>query len=180
MRRAEIGKKEEQLLEQRVKKIEKEMRHLGAMQKEIQESYSEGVQAFFRKACRWRSEKFEEDLLQKIKDKDIELNKKLCGKRMKIPNGMDKIWERYNQNFLNQPQNRIHCMDKAVFEKWAEETGYTYTLIRIPPSQSLLDKYYQQKKEVKELFWVSEEDKAQYIKDTALFHRVKMREVDRW
>lgn len=43
MRSAEIRKKEEWLLEQRVKKIETEMRHLGAMQKKLQESHNEGV-----------------------------------------------------------------------------------------------------------------------------------------
>ncbi len=155
------------------------MRHLGATRKEVQESHNEGVQAFFRKARRWRSEKFEEDLLQKIEEEDIELNEELCGERMRISNGMDKIWDRYDQNFLNQPQNRIHRLDKAVFEKWAEETGYTYTPIRVPPSKSLLDKYYQQRREAKELFWVSEEDEAQYVKDTALLHRVKMRERGR-
>lgn len=92
---------------------------------------------------------------------------------------MDEIWERYDQVFLNQPQNLIHRLDKAVFEKWPEETGYTYTSIRVPPSQSLLDKYYQQKRQAKELFWVSEEDEAQYVKDTALLHCVKMREQGR-
>ena len=176
MRRVEIEKKEEQLLEQRVKEIETEMRHLGATQKEVQELHNEEVQAFFRKARRWRSEKFEKDLLQKIEKEDIKLNEELCGERMRISNGMDKIWERYDQDFLNQPQNRIYCLDKAIFEKWAEETGYTYTPIRVPPSKSLLDKYYQQRKEAKELFWVSEKDETQYVKDTALLHRIKMRE----
>lgn len=53
------------------------MRHLEAMQKEIQESHNEGVQAFFQKVRRWRSKKSEEDLLQKIEDEDIELNEEL-------------------------------------------------------------------------------------------------------
>ena len=152
MRRVEIEKKEERLLEQRVKEIETEMRHLGATRKEVQESHNEGVQAFFRKAPRWRSEKFEEDLLQKIEEEDIKLNEELCGERMRISNEMDKIWERYNQVFLNQPQNRIYHFDKTVFEKWAEETGYTYTPIRVPPSKSLPDTYYQQRREAKKLF----------------------------
>ena len=30
---------------------------------------------------------------------------------------MDKIWEKYNQNFFNQLQNQIHFLDKAVFKK---------------------------------------------------------------
>lgn len=60
------------------------MRHLGATRKKVQESHNEGVQAFFQKACRWCSEKFEEDLLQKIEEEDIKLNEELCSKRMKI------------------------------------------------------------------------------------------------
>lgn len=52
MRRVEIGKIEERLLEHRIKEIETEMRHLGATRKEVQESHNEGVQAFFRKARR--------------------------------------------------------------------------------------------------------------------------------
>ena len=78
------------------------MRNPRAMQKKIQELYNEGIQAFFRKVCCRHSKKFEEDLLQKIVDEDIELNKELCGERIRISNGMDKILKRYDQDFLNQ------------------------------------------------------------------------------
>lgn len=56
-----------------------------------QETQSEGVQGFFRKARRWRSEKIENDLLQQIEEEDIELNEALCGQRMRVSKGMDKI-----------------------------------------------------------------------------------------
>lgn len=85
------------------------------------------LKLFFQKACRWRSEKFEEDLLQKIEKEDVELNKELCGERMRISNGMDKIWERYDQDFFNQPQNRIHCLDKAVLKNGPKKQD-TYIL----------------------------------------------------
>lgn len=55
----------------------------------------------------------------------------------------------------------------------------TYTPIQVPPSQSLLDELYQQRRDVKELFYVGKEDEAQYIKDIALLRRVKMREQGR-
>lgn len=94
---------------------------------------------------------------------------------MTASNGIDKIWERYDQGFLAEPRNRIHRLDKARFEKWAEETGYTYTLIQIPPSQSLLDNLYQERRAAKELFYVSKEDEDQYVNDVVLLRRVTMR-----
>lgn len=72
--------------------------------------------------------------------------------------------------------SRIHHLDKVRFEKWAEETGYTYTLIQIPPSQSLLDNLYRERRAVKELFYFS---KDQYLNDVALLRRVKMCEQGR-
>lgn len=48
---------------------------------------------------------------------------------MTTSNEMDKIWEYYDQDFLAKPRNRIYHLDKTQFEKWAEETGYTYTPI---------------------------------------------------
>ena len=178
-RRIEIEKKEERLLEKRIKDVEAELRNLGASRKEVHETHSEGVQAFFRKARRWRAEKIENNLLQQIEDEDIELNEELCAEQMSRSNGMDKIWERYDQDFLAEPRNRIHRLDKIEFEKWAKETGYTYTPIRIPPSQSLLDNFYQERRAAKELFYISKEDENQYNNDVALLHRVKMREHGR-
>lgn len=58
---------------------------------------------FSRKARRWRAEKIENDLLQQIEEEDIELNEELCAQRMTTSNGMDKIWERYDQDFLAEP-----------------------------------------------------------------------------
>lgn len=55
---------------------------------------------------------------------------------------IDKIWERYDQDFLDQLLNCIHRLNKAQFEKWAEKSGYTYTLIRVPLSQCLFNKLY--------------------------------------
>lgn len=73
---------------------------------------------------------------------------------MKTSNGMDKIWERCDQDFLTEPRNRIRRLDKAQFQKLAEETGYTYISIQIPPSQSLLDSLHQQRRAAKELFYM--------------------------
>lgn len=36
---------------------------------------------------------------------------------MRISNKIDKIQERYNQDFFNQSQYRINYPNKAVFEK---------------------------------------------------------------
>lgn len=178
-RRTKIEKKEERLLEQRIKDIEADLRNLGASRQDVRETHNEGIRDFFRKARRWRAEKIENDVLQQIEDEDVELNETLCAQRMRASNGMDKIWERYDQDFLAQPRNRIHRLDKARFEKWAEESGYTYTPIQVPPSQSLLDNLYQQRRDAKELFYVGKEDEAQYIEDIALLRRVKMREQGR-
>ena len=167
------------MLEKKIKDVKAKLRNLGASQKEVHETHSEGVQAFFRKARRWRAEKIENNLLQQIEDEDIKLNEELCAERMSRSNGMDKIWERYDQDFLAKPRNRIHRLDKIEFEKWAKETGYTYTPIRIPPSQSLLDNFYQERRAAKELFYISKEDENQYNNDVALLHRVKMREHGR-
>ena len=174
-RRLQIEKREERLLEQRIKDVEIELISSGASRKDIHEIHSEGVQHFFRKARRWRAEKIENDLLHQIEEEDIELNEDLCAQQMKTSNGMDKIWEQYDQDFFAKPRNRIHRLDKAQFEKWAEETEYTYTPIQIPPSQSLLDNLHQQRRAAKELFYVSKEDEEQYVKDIALLHRVRMR-----
>lgn len=179
MQRLQIEKKEERLLEKRIKDVEAELRSSGASRKDVRETHSEGVQVFFRKARRWRAEKIENDLLQQIEEEDIELNEALCAQRMTTSNGMDKIWERYDQDFLAEPQNRIHRLNKAQFEKWAEETGYTYTPIQIPPSQSLLDNLYRERRAAKELFYISKEDENQYINDVALLRRVTMREQRR-
>lgn len=73
-------------------------------------------------------------------------------------NKMDKIWERYDLDFLAERQNRIHRLDKIEFKKWTKETGYTYTPITIPPSQFLLDNLYQERRAAKELFYISKED----------------------
>ena len=94
---------------------------------------------------------------------------------MTTSDGMDKIWERYDRDFLAKPRNRIHRLDKARFEKWAEETGYTCTPTQIPPSQSLPDNLYRERKAAKETFYVSKEDEDQYVKDVALLRRVTMR-----
>ena len=45
----------------------------------------------FRKARRWRAEKFEDTLLQQIEEEDAELNEDLCAEQMVTSNGMDKI-----------------------------------------------------------------------------------------
>lgn len=167
------------MLEKRIKDVEAELRSLGASQKDVRKTHSEGVQAFFRKARRWRAEKIENDLLQQIEEEDIELNEELCAQRMIKSNGIDKIWERYDPDFLAEPRNRIHRLDKVEFEKWAKETGYTYTPITIPPSQSLLDSLYQERRAAKELFNISKEDENQYEKDVALLRHVTMREQGR-
>ena len=142
IQRLRIEKKEERLLEQRIKDIETGLRSCGASRKDIREIHSEGVQHFFRKARRWRTKQVENNLLQQIEEEDIRLNENLCAQRMTASNGIDKILERYDQGFLAELRNRIHRLDQARFEKWAEETGYTYTPIQIPPSQSLLDNLY--------------------------------------
>ena len=178
-RRLEIEKKEARLLEQRIKEVETEMRNLGASRKDIHEVHSEGVQHFFWKARRWRSEEQENNLLQKIEEEDIRLNEDLCARRMATSHGMDKIWERYDEEFLAEPRNRIHRLDKARFEKWAKETGYTYTPIQIPPSQRLLDNLYQERRASNELYYVSKDDENQYINDVALLRRVTIREQGR-
>lgn len=51
--------------------------------------------------------------------------------------------------------------------------------IKIPPSQSLLDNLYWERKAAKELFYVSKEDEDQYVKDVALLCRVTMRKQGR-
>ena len=175
-RRLHIEKKEGHLLEKRIKDVEAELRSFGASRKDVRETNSEGVKAFFRKARRWRVEKIENDLLQQIEEEDIEFNEELCAQRMTKSNGMDKIWERYDPDFLTEPRNRIHRLDKIKFEKWAKETGFTYTPITIPPSQSLLDNLYQERRAAKELFYISKEDENPYEKDVALLRRVTMRE----
>ncbi|MCJ1342940.1 hypothetical protein MMC31_001129 [Peltigera leucophlebia] len=76
---------------------------------------------------------------------------------MTTSDGMDKIWERYDQDFLAEPQNRIYRHDKARFE-----------------NQSLLDNLYRERRAG--LFYVSKEDEDQYIEDVALLCRVTMRE----
>lgn len=81
---------------------------------------------------------------------------------------MDQIWERYDEAFLAEPRNRIYRPNKARFEAWAKKTGYTYTPIQIPPSQLLLDKMHKERREAKELYYVSKEDEKQYVKDTVL------------
>ena len=108
------------MLEQRIKEVETEMRNLGASRKDIHEVYSEGVQLFFWKARRWRSEDQENNLLQKIEEEDMRRNEDLCARRMETSYGMDKIWERSDKKFLAEPRNRIHRLDKARFEKWAK------------------------------------------------------------
>ena len=106
------------MLEQRIKDVEAELRSSGASRKDVRKTHSEGVRHFFsRKACQWRAEKIENDLLQQIEEEDIELNEDLCVQRMKTSNGMDKIWERYDQDLLAEPRNRIHRLDKAQFKK---------------------------------------------------------------
>lgn len=92
---------------------------------------------------------------------------------------MDKIWEKYNEEFLAEPQNCIHRLDKAWFEKWAKKTDYTYTPIQIPPSQRLLDNLYQEKKVLSELYYVSKDDKNQYINNVALLCHVTIRKQRR-
>ena len=78
---------------------------------------SEGVQHFFQKARQWQSEEQENNLLQKIEEEDMRLNEDLFARRMETSYGIDKIWERYNEEFLAKPRNRIHRLDKARFEK---------------------------------------------------------------
>lgn len=56
---------------------------------------------------------------------------------------------------------------------------YTYTAIRIPPSQSFFDNLYRERRAAKELFYVSKEDEDRYVKDVALLRRVTMREQGR-
>lgn len=64
-RRLQIEKIEDRLLEQRIKDVETELRSSGASRKDVRKTHSEGVRHFFfRKACQWRSEKIENDLLQ--------------------------------------------------------------------------------------------------------------------
>lgn len=178
-RRQKTAREEEGLLEKRIKEIEAELRSLGASRKDIREIHGAGVREFFNKARRWRAENIENDLLQRIDDEDVELNETISAERMTRSNGMDQIWERYDEAFLAEPRNRIHRLDKARFEAWAKETGYTYTPIQIPPSQLLLDKMYQERREAKELFYVSKEDEKQYVQDTALLRRVTLREQGR-
>ena len=98
---------------------------------------------------------------------------------MATSNGMDKIWERYEEDFLAEPRNRIHRLDKIRFEEWAKETGYTYTPTQILPSQFLLDKLNQERRAAKELFYVSKDDENQYVNDVALLRRVTIREQGR-
>lgn len=84
--------------------MEAELRSSGASRKDVHKIHSESVQVFFsRKARRWRAEKIENDLLQQIEEEDIEFNEELCAQRMTTSNGMDKIWERYDQDFLAEP-----------------------------------------------------------------------------
>lgn len=101
--------------------MEADLRNSGASRKDVRKTHSDKF--FFRKARRWRAEKIENNLLQQIEEEDIELNEELCAQRMTTSNGMDKIWERYDQDFLAEPRNHIHRLDKAQFETWAEETG---------------------------------------------------------
>lgn len=77
--------------------------------------------------------------------------------------------------FLPSRDMAIHCPDKARLEKWAEETGYTYSPIQIPPSQSPLRNLYHESRAAKQRFNVSREDEDQYVNDVALLRRVTMR-----
>lgn len=52
-------------------------------------------------------------------------------------------------------------------------------LYKIPPSQSLLDNLYRERRAAKELFYISKEDENQYINDVALLRSVTMREQGR-
>lgn len=98
---------------------------------------------------------------------------------MATSHGMDKICQRYDEEFLAESRNRIHRFDKARFEKWAKETGYTYTPIQIPSSQRLLDNLYQERRASNELYHVSKDDKNQYINNIVLLRRVTIREQGR-
>lgn len=98
-----IEKKEGHLLKKMIKDVEVKLRSLRASQKNVCETYSKGVQAFFQKISRWQAEKIENNLLQQIEEEDIELNEELCAQRMTKPNGINKIWERYNPDFLAKP-----------------------------------------------------------------------------
>ncbi len=109
----------------------------------------------------------------------MRLNEDLCARRMETSHGMDEIWEWYDKEFLAEPQNHIHRLDKARFEKWAKETGYTYTPIQIPPNQRLLDNLYQERRALNELYYVTKDDENQYINNVALLHRVTIREQGR-
>ncbi len=116
---------------------------------------------------------------KKIEEEDVRLNEDLCARRMETSHGMDKIWERYDEEFLAELRNCIHRLDKAQFEKWAKETGYTYTPIQIPPSQRLLDNLYQERRASNELYYVSKDDENQYINDVVLLRRVTILEQGR-
>ena len=179
MQRLQIKKKEERLLEKRIKDMEVKLISSKTSQKDIRKIHSEDVQVFFRKSCRWQAEKIENDLLQQIEEEDIELNKELCAQQMIMSNGMDKIWECYDQDFFAKPRNCIHRLDKAQFKRWAEETGYTYIFIQIPPSQSLLDNLYWERRAAKELFYISKEDENQYINDVVLLYHVTICEQEK-
>lgn len=63
------------------------------------------------------AEQVENYLLQKIEEENSKLNEDLCAQRMTASDGIDKIWERYDQNFIAKPRNRIHRHGKARFKK---------------------------------------------------------------
>lgn len=90
VRKLQIEKKKEHLLEKRVKNVEAELISFRASQKDVHKTYSEDVQIFFQKACWWRVERIENNLLQQIEE-DIKLNEELYTQQMTKSNGMDRI-----------------------------------------------------------------------------------------
>lgn len=70
-------------------------------------------------------------------------------------------WIKYrndnDKEFLAEPRNRIHRLEKGPIQKiWAEKTGYTYTPITITPGQSLLDNFISGREELQKsqlYFW---------------------------
>lgn len=53
LQKLKIKKKEEPLLEIKIKEVEAKLKSFGASQKDVHKINSEGIQNFFQKACRW-------------------------------------------------------------------------------------------------------------------------------
>lgn len=93
IRKQKTVREKERLLEKRIKKIEAELRSLGASCKDIYEIHGKSIRYFFNKVHCWQAEKIKNYLLQQIDDKDVELNDSISAEQITRSNSIDQIWE---------------------------------------------------------------------------------------